>query len=201
MTPPDGAVDEGEAVEKSAPLPAPTETCTPTGTKSCELVEVKCAADNDCAKDWTCSEMPGAVSSCLADKDGKMDCPPPPPAEKQCVPPYWTMNGGGFSMPGGMMLAGQNTTGKGEDAKTPTAAKEKSTQAQETKTEAPKAAKTLNASPSIDSLKTGDKTASTPNEETASAAGCQLGAGSSSMGFLPLLMLGWLLAFFRRKAN
>jgi MYXO-CTERM domain-containing protein len=63
-------------------------TCEPSGVKTCEMIEVACTVDADCASGWTCQDNPEGV--CWATSTGESGCTPADPP-RYCVPPGWAV--------------------------------------------------------------------------------------------------------------
>lgn len=96
----DGAEDDEGTPEAQAEPIEPTGdgteacTCEPTGDMICELQELPCASDDDCAiEGWTCMLAPIATQPCVWDEEtGEEDCGDEDDSTEpsgQCLPETW----------------------------------------------------------------------------------------------------------------
>ena len=131
-SPPDGgsadkpAPDaDGGAADPAPPadeLPVPPDsgtcTCTPSGSKVCNVRVLACSVDEGCPTSWTCGANPNGV--CFANSDGTTGCTADPPMI--CLPPYYDLGfgtgaskgeDGGTTVGGG--TAGSPSTGMPTD--------------------------------------------------------------------------------------
>src|SRR5690606_31419945 len=76
---------DGERVPPERGGSDPICECSPSGVKSCRMIEQACTADTDCPSGWTCVDNPEGV--CWSRPDGDTGCTPADPP-KLCFPPY-----------------------------------------------------------------------------------------------------------------
>jgi MYXO-CTERM domain-containing protein len=159
-------------------------TCEPSGTKYCQLQEVSCTADSDCAQGLICEtfEYGGGAAPCYVDEMGNTDCPEPEPAESEsfCVPADWERWVGGYgheeASGGGADYndAVTNAGGRGEED----------------------GWSLVDAEVSQDA----DGNAQDGDDIDADAGGCQsTGKSGNGLGFGLLAALGMMLGLRRRK--
>jgi hypothetical protein len=97
--------------------PSTTEQCScqPSGSKGCDLVQVACTLDADCATGWTCQENLNGV--CSTDSTGGTLCTPADPPQ-YCVPAGWSATRASVALDGSATngTATGSTTGATPDA-------------------------------------------------------------------------------------
>ena len=97
--------DEGEGEDED------NCSCVPTGEMICELEDLPCTDDADCAiEGWSCQIAPSLIACTIDDDTMEEICDEPEASEGQCVPPEWGGNGGE------MGISGTTATGSAEES-------------------------------------------------------------------------------------
>ena len=160
-------------------------SCEPSGTSYCQIQEVMCDSDADCAQGFICESFGGGEdvgAPCYTDEMGNTNCEEPEPStpESYCLPADWERWVGGYG--GGAEEGGvdydsavTNAGGRGEDDG-------------------------WNLVDAEVSQESGTNADGDANGEEADAGGCQsAGQSGNGMGLGLLAALGMMLGLRRRK--